>query len=81
MEGENFSVLFLPPYSPFLNPIENIFSVWKNLVIRGCAANEVELTYLITNMFNEISNEHCDSFYRKMLGYLIKCERGEEINE
>ena len=26
--------LYLPPYSPFLNPIENIFSVRKNLVMR-----------------------------------------------
>ena len=36
-------VVYLPPYSPFLNPIKNIFSVWKNLVIRGEAKSENEL--------------------------------------
>ena len=39
----NLKLCYLPPYSPFLNPIENIFSVWKNLVIRACARNEQEL--------------------------------------
>ena len=28
-------LLYLPPYSPFLNPIENCFSKWKNTVLRG----------------------------------------------
>ena len=37
---------FLPPYSPFLNPIENVF-FWKNLVIRGNAENEQQLRSLI----------------------------------
>ena len=27
-------VLYLPPYSPFLNPIENMFSKWKEYVRR-----------------------------------------------
>jgi len=72
---------YLPPYSPFLNPIENVFSVWKNLVIRGGARNEVELRNLINAKFAEVTTEHCGSFYRKMLGYLIKCANGEEILE
>ena len=33
--------LYLPAYSPFLNPIENVFSKWKNFVIRGTATNEL----------------------------------------
>ncbi|KAG0432496.1 hypothetical protein DMUE_5493, partial [Dictyocoela muelleri] len=27
-EISSFNIVYLPPYSPFLNPIENIFSVW-----------------------------------------------------
>ncbi|XP_040175166.1 uncharacterized protein LOC120908323 [Anopheles arabiensis] len=30
--NEEDKPLYLPPYSPFLNPIENMFSKWKNLV-------------------------------------------------
>lgn len=30
----NLNIMFHPPYSTFLNQIENVFSVWKNKVIR-----------------------------------------------
>ncbi|TBT99772.1 DDE-like endonuclease, partial [Hamiltosporidium magnivora] len=29
-EIASYRIKYLPPYSPFLNPIENVFSVWKN---------------------------------------------------
>lgn len=74
-------LFFLSPYSPFLNPIENIFSVWKNLVIRGEAKNEMELKNLISSKFNCITSTHCDSFYRKMLKYIQKAENREIINQ
>ena len=59
-------VTFLPPYSPFLNPIENIFSLWKRHV-RGRKPNtEAELFQCISsfelpervaaNCFNHIAN-------------------------
>jgi transposase len=35
--------MFLHPYSPFLNPIENMFSKWKNLVKRLNPCNEEAL--------------------------------------
>ncbi|KAG0441588.1 hypothetical protein DMUE_0934 [Dictyocoela muelleri] len=41
----NITSLFLPPYSPFLNPIENCFSKWKNYVLQGEAKNENEYDY------------------------------------
>ena len=57
------NLCFLLSYSPFLNPIENIFSAWKNLVIRVCAKSENELKEIILSKFTEITREHCDSFY------------------
>lgn len=77
----NLEIFYLPPYSPFLNPIENVFSVWKNLVIRGGAKNENELRNLISSKFEEITPSHCSSFFRKMLKYIIRCSRREEILE
>ena len=73
--------MFLPPYSPFLNPIENIFSVWKNLVIRAQAKDERQLKDLIDSNFLCITSGHCDSFYRKMLRYIQKAENREVINQ
>jgi transposase len=32
IESKGHVLLFIPPYSPFLNPIENLFSKWKQLV-------------------------------------------------
>ncbi|TBU20508.1 DDE-like endonuclease, partial [Hamiltosporidium tvaerminnensis] len=36
-EIASYRLKYLPPFSPFLNPIKNVFSVWKNKVIRGGA--------------------------------------------
>ncbi|KAG0434162.1 hypothetical protein DMUE_5275 [Dictyocoela muelleri] len=35
--------LYLPAYSPFLNPIENLFSQWKDIVKRSNINNEEDL--------------------------------------
>ncbi|TBU11052.1 DDE-like endonuclease, partial [Hamiltosporidium tvaerminnensis] len=80
-EIASYRIKYLPPYSPFLNPIENVFSVWKNKVSRGGARTEPQLRILIYEKFNEITGEHCSSFYRKMLGYLQKAEVGQMILE
>jgi transposase len=48
-------VIYLPPYSPFLNPIENLFSQWKQLVRNSSPNNEDEL---IETTFRNISNVH-----------------------
>ena len=34
LNWDGFLPVFLPPYCPFLNPIENCFSKWKNVVPR-----------------------------------------------
>ena len=72
---------YLFPYFPFLFPFENVFSVWKNLVLRRQCLNKNELRSAISEKFSEITYEHCDAFYRKMLGYITKSSRGEVINE
>ncbi|TBT97371.1 DDE-like endonuclease, partial [Hamiltosporidium magnivora] len=46
-EIASYRIKYLPPYSPFLNPIENVFSVWKNKVIRGSARTKPQLRILI----------------------------------
>jgi len=65
-----FNVLYLPPYCPFLNPIENCFSKWKNLVIRYGCVNEGQLKERINTAFLEINLSDCNGYYRNMLKYL-----------
>ena len=80
-EVASFNLKYLPSYSPFLNPIQNVFSRLENLVIRGGAKNELELRKLISGKFNEITVDHCSNFYRKLLEYLARCIAQEEILE
>jgi len=44
---ENRTLMFLPPYSLFLNPIENLFSKWKLLIRQSNPTNEQHLLELI----------------------------------
>ncbi|XP_061514175.1 uncharacterized protein LOC133393386 isoform X1 [Anopheles gambiae] len=73
--------VYLPPYSPFLNPIENLFSKWKNLVKRANAQNEQELMEAITNCANLVTSQDCEGYFRNMGAYLARCLRGEVIED
>ena len=65
-----FLVLYLPPYCPFLNSIENCFSKWKNAVIRSKCTLEEQLKEAIRKGFEHITSKNCEGFYRNMLKYL-----------
>ncbi|XP_049294417.1 uncharacterized protein LOC125769652 isoform X2 [Anopheles funestus] len=72
-------VIYLPPYSPFLNPIENLFSKWKNMVKRTNPQNEVQLIDAIANGATTLTPEDCEGYIRNMWSYASRCLRGEEI--
>lgn len=75
------NVLYLPPYSPFLNPIENVFSKWKSYVCGGNATNGEMLMELINGGFLEITSSDCNGYFRKMTRYIVRCLDNEEIFE
>ena len=70
---------FLPPYSPFLNPIENMFSKWKNSVKRRQSNDEEELFHNIESSLNEITSSDCLGFYQNMMTYISRSLNREEI--
>lgn len=76
-----FEYMFLPPYSPFLNPIENMFSKWKEHVRRGNPENEQNLMQLIEDGACLVSNEDTDGYFRNMLSYIPRCLNREEIKD
>lgn len=79
VEDNGHEILFLPPYSPFCNPIENMFSKWKQSIRQAAPSNEEELFQLINNVDNLISSEDCSSYYRHMFGFISKCINREHI--
>ncbi len=77
----DLNVMYHPPYSPSLYPIENAFSKWKNFVARGNCLSDTELKERLLNGFGSITPENCAGFFRKMLRCLPRCLRKEEIFE
>lgn len=75
----NYKLVFLPPYSSFLNPIKNMFSQWKQHVRSMRIQNELELIDAIDNVSRIILSSDCNNFYRNMLGYIPRCIKKEEI--
>lgn len=60
IESLNINVFICHPNLLFLNPIENVFSKWKNVVNRGNAQNE--LLTLTESIFKLITSSDCDGF-------------------
>lgn len=69
-EGGPFELLFLPPYTPDFNPIENMFSKWKNAVCQMRFRNEEELLNAITSAAETITDEDIIGYYS---GVTKKC--------
>lgn len=77
----NYGLLYLAPYSPFLNPIENMFSKWKNIVKRANPVNENDLMNAIHGGANLIREDDCNGYFRHMASYIPRCISSEVIND
>jgi transposase len=81
IESTGHMIKFLPAYSPFLNPIENMFSQWKQLVRAGSPNCEAELIVLIDSVYNQISRVNCNAYFEHMLSFLPRCEEKAIIED
>ena len=75
IERSGHEVLFLPPYSPFLNPIENLFNQLKYYVKKYSpdASDAVELAS------EAISEADCKNYFKNRAQYIPRCLRKETI--
>ena len=62
--------LFLPPYSPDLNPIEMAFSKLKTLIRKATAQTYDELWQAVGHVCGLFADEECYNFF-KAAGYKI----------
>ena len=81
VSSSGFRIKFLPPYSPFLNPIENMFSKWKDFAKRENPSNENHLLEIIESGSRIITSEDCNGFYRNMMFYILRCLNDEIIED
>lgn len=57
-------LLYLPPYSPDLNPIELAFSKLKALLRKAAARSIDDLWCVIGELLDEFSPQECQNFFR-----------------
>jgi len=81
ISDQELSYDYLPPYSPFLNPIENMFSKWKEFTKRCNPQNENELMEAIEDGRNLISQVDCEGYFRNMARYISRSINEDIIND
>lgn len=79
VEQNGHILRFLPPYSPQLNPIEEVFSKWKNTIKNLNPNNFQELEAAIENGYNSISCDDCRAYFRHMRQFTVKGLTREEF--
>ena len=57
----NWDLCFVPPYSPWFNPIEGIFSIMKRAYYKDCS---------IIESINAVTPDHLQAFFRYSLTHL-----------
>ena len=79
MTLRGFEYKFLPAYSLFFNPIECMFSQWKNYVKRSKSENINELHDAINNVRNVITAENLNGFVNHVHHNCIACLAGTRV--
>lgn len=79
VEKEGHHLVFLPAYSPFFNPIENMFSQWKKIVRNAAPKSEVELMTAINDFKNILTEEECANYYQHITNNCIECMAGRDV--
>jgi transposase len=76
IQSHGHHAVFLPPYSPFLNPIENLFNQWKSMIRRCQPNNEDQLYQSVHSTSELISSQNCSNYYKNMEKYIFASLNG-----
>ena len=79
VRAHGHEMIFIPPYSPFLNPIEEMFSQWKSIVRSSAPRNSEELAQAVNLASTRITSEHCQNYIRHVESYFSRCLLREQI--
>jgi transposase len=63
IEGEGCELVYLPPYSPDFNPIEQAFSKLKSYLRTACARSQERLMEVIGEALRTISASDAEGFF------------------
>lgn len=74
-----FTVLNLPPYSPFLNPIEEFFSAWRWKVYDRHPHRRIALFQAMEEACGDIDQASCQAWIQHSRRYFPQCLGLEDI--
>ena len=69
IERDRFGVLYLLHYFFFLNPIENVFSKWKQYARQARVNSGNKLVQYIQKASEIVVPSDCNRYYRNMMNY------------
>ena len=73
------TVCYSAPYSPFLNPIEEMFSTWKHSYRKIIHAGDDHVVTCITRSVLDITSSKLEKYWRNSLKYVLASLKQEEI--
>jgi transposase len=73
--------IFVPPYSPQLNAIEECFSKIHTFVDTKQKDDRFELIHLIEQAINTVTIADADAWYRHVMRFLIECAAGKPLKD
>ncbi|XP_049912445.1 coiled-coil-helix-coiled-coil-helix domain-containing protein 7 isoform X3 [Epinephelus moara] len=76
---DQFEVVYLPPYSPFLNPIEEFFSAWRWHVYDRQPHARMPLLQAMEQACGDIEVRSIQGWIRHTRGYFPRCLAREDI--
>ncbi|KII65391.1 hypothetical protein RF11_03493 [Thelohanellus kitauei] len=80
LESRGHRILFLPPYSPQLNPIELLFSKWKSIIkSRMVIFDGNTLLATISEASTQISRSDCEGWIRESTRFASKALQREHF--
>lgn len=72
--AHNISYKFLPPYSPFLNPIELLFSVLKSKLRKMVFDKTEDLVDAVTSFMKDVVTPTlCESWFEHSSNFILSC--------
>ena len=57
-------LLFLPKYSPDLNPIEQVFSKLKHLLRKAAVRTPETVSSCIAQLLNSYTSQECENYFK-----------------
>ncbi|CAG8550074.1 7116_t:CDS:1 [Racocetra fulgida] len=79
LRGTLHEIIYLPPYSLFLNPVEKVFSKVKNQVAKHRLENHESIIGRIEEAFDMITENDCINWITHTRSYFDHCLNEEEI--